>query len=142
MLELSFLSSINYIPVIVSSIIFFLIGSFWFSGLFGSLWIKELKHHHVVIKEPTTNVLATKMLLTFASNFIASFAMACLVAITGSATATTGLILGIIAAFGFAASSIGSVFIWESKSLTLFLIDAGYPMVGIIAAAIILSVWH
>lgn len=138
----SFLFQINYIAVLVSSCIFFALGSAWFSALFRSMWIQELQQHTIVIKEPTTSNLVIKMLLTFGANFIASFAMACLVIIAHSTTVISGLSLGIIIAFGFAATSIGSVFIWEDKSLKLFLIDAGYPIFGIIIAAVLLSVWR
>jgi hypothetical protein len=141
-MELTFLSHINYLAVAASSIIFFMLGSLWFSTLFGSVWTQELKRHNVIIKEPTKNALIMKMLLTFGANIVASFAMACLVNMTGSTTLTSGLILGIIVALGFAATTLGLVFIWESKSLKLFLIDSGYPALGIIASALLLSLWH
>lgn len=142
MLDLSFLSEINYLAVAVSSIVFFFIGSLWFSALFRNLWVKELKRHDVTIKEPTKEVLLQKMLLTFGANILASFAMACLVIITGSTTLATGFFLGFIAALGFAVPTLGSVFVWENRSLTLYLIDVGYPVVGIIAIAMILSIWQ
>ncbi len=141
-MDFTFLSQINYLAVAVSSVIFFVLGSLWFSALFGSIWAEELERHNVVIKQPTKNSLFMKMLLTFATNCIASFAMACLVAMTGSTTVISGIILGIIATVGFAATTLASVFNWESRSLKLFLIDIGYPALGIITAAIILSVWH
>lgn len=142
-MDLSIFMQINYIAVTVSAIVFFFVGSAWFSPLlFTSMWLQELKQHNVVIKEPTAAVLTTKMLLTFAANFVTSLAMAYLVALTASTTITSGLCLGIIAAVGFTLTSIGSVFIWEGRSLRLFLIDAGYPAVGIILSAILLSIWQ
>ena len=140
-MNLTILFSINYLAIAVSSVVFFILGSVWFSGLFRSAWTKELQHHNVIIKEPTTADLITKMLLTFAANILASVAMAFLVIMTGSASFQSGLLLGIIAALGFALTTLGSVFIWESRSLKLFLIDVGYPMLGIITSAIILSLW-
>ncbi len=141
-MELNFLSSINYLAVTVSSLIFFVIGSLWFSALFSSTWVHELKRHNVTIHQPSQTTLLIKMLLTFGANFLASFAMACLVILTGSHTASSGLTLGLISAFGFAATAIGSVFVWENRSVKLFLIDSGYPVLGIIAAAVLLSVWR
>ncbi len=142
-MDFSFLSSINYIAVAVSSVVFFILGSFWFAPLFfGSMWREELKHHNVTIKQPAQNVLLTKMLLTFCANILASFSMAELVVLTGSSTVETGLILGTIAALGFAVTAVASVFVWENRSLKLFLIDVGYPVVGIIIAAVLLSVWR
>ncbi|MBI2774448.1 DUF1761 domain-containing protein [Candidatus Dependentiae bacterium] len=141
-MDISFFSHLNYVAVLVSSLAFFFIGSVWFSGLFGSIWVEELGKHGIKIKKPSSSEIMSKMILTFAANVIASLAMAWLVEVTGSSTLYSGFILGKIVAIGFAATAIGSVFIWESKSLKLFLIDAGYPAVGIIVSAIILSVWH
>lgn len=139
---LSLLFSINFVAVAAAACAFFIIGSLWFSPLlFSSIWVKELEQHNVVIKQPTQADLVSKMLLTYAANFITAWAMGCLVYLTGSATILSGLILGTIVALGFAVTSVGSVFIWESRSLKLFLIDVGYPVVGIIVSAIILSLW-
>lgn len=141
-MNLIFLSEINYLAVAVASVIFFFIGSIWFSALFKHLWVQELKHHHVTIKEPSRDILLQKMLLTFGANVLASLAMAHLVIITGSATLMSGFILGTLVALGFAVPTLGSVFVWESRSLTLYLIDVGYSIVGFIAIAMLLSVWQ
>ena len=138
-----FLSDINIIAVLLSSFIFFFIGSLWFSVIFGNMWRHELGRHHVTIaKKPSQQVLFTKMLLTYGSNLFASIAMACLVNLTGSTNASTGLCLGIITAFGFVATSLGTTFVWENRSIKLFLLDVGYPVVGLISTAMFLSTWH
>lgn len=141
-MDFSFLSSINYIPVIAAAVLYFIIGSIWFSGIFGALWQAELKKHNVFIKQPTGSEIAQKMVFTFLSNLVTAFALALLVRFTGVSTWESGLILGAISGLGLAATSISSVFIWESRSLLLFLIDAGYPLVGIIASTVLLALWH
>ena len=141
-MELSFLDHINHPAVIAAAFIFFAIGSLWFSALFGTMWREELKKEHTTIKEPTKQAIMAKMVQTLVANFIASYAMACLVIMTGSVTIESGLFLGTLAAIGFGATAIASVFIWESRSLKLFLIDVGYPVVGIIITAVLLSVWQ
>jgi hypothetical protein len=42
---------------------------------------------------------------------------------------------------GFAAAAIVIAYTWESRSFRLMAIDFGYPVVGITACSIILSVW-
>ncbi len=140
-MDFTMFSHVNYGAVVVSAVIFFILGSLWYSVLFRSSWLQELKRHNIVIKEPTKNSLLIKMLLTFGANLLASYAMACLVIMTGSTTVQSGLMLGIITALGFAATALGLVFIWESRSLRLFLIDSGYPALGIIITAALLSFW-
>lgn len=141
-MDFSFLSQINYAVVAVASLVFFVTGSVWFSALFGQTWVKELADHNVEIKQPSQAVLMTCMGLTLLQNSLASFAIACLAILTGSTTAVSGLLLGLLLAVGFCATAIGGVFTWERRSLKLFLIDAGYPMMGVIFASIILSVWR
>lgn len=136
------LSTVNIFAVLVSSIAFFLLGSFWFSGLFGRMWCDELEKHGVVIKQPTAASLRLKMGLTFLGNFITALAMALLVHATASTTIQSALHLGLVVALGFVITAMGTCAVWVNKSPRLFLIDAGYPSVGIIISAIILSLWR
>lgn len=141
-MDFSILSQINLLAVAASSLVLFFTGWFWFSGLFGSTWVAELAKHNVTIKEPATSTLICKMLLSLITNIIISLAMGYLVIKTGSMSAESGLCLGLVAAIGFAATTLGSVFSWENRSLKLFLIDFGYSAVSIILAGVILSVWR
>lgn len=135
--------NINYIAVFLSALVFFIIGAAWYSPvLMSNLWVEELKRHHVTIQAPTTSSLTCKMLLTFGTNLLASFAMAYLVVWTNATTWQAGLMLGKIVALGFAVTSVAGVFIWESRSFKLFLIDVGYVVIGIMSSAVILAVWH
>lgn len=140
-MDFSFLAHINYLTVLASSVVFFFLGSLWFSTLFGTMWVQELKRHNVTIKEPSKQELSIKMLITFGMNVLASCAMACLVILTGSSTVETGFTLGLLVAIGFAATTLATTFTWENRSLKLFLLDVGYPVLGIVVSAIILSVW-
>lgn len=141
-MDYSILSQINYTAVAVSSLVLFFVGWFWFSGLFGSAWVHELSKHNVVIKQPSSSTIMTKMFLSLVTNIIISLAMAYLVIKTGSTTAASGICLGLVTALGFAATTLGSVFIWENRSLKLYLIDIGYSALDIIIAGVILSVWR
>jgi hypothetical protein len=135
-------SAINYAAVVTCAVAFFVLGAAWFSAFFGAVWVQELGKHNIVIKEPTPAQLRTKMGLNFLKNVIVALALAWLVAITGSTTACSGFMLGAIIAFGFSVPAMADIFIWESRSFKLFLIDTGYQVIGVIMAAIILSVWR
>lgn len=141
-MDLSLFSQINYAAVAVSATVFFLLGSLWFGGLFGTMWAAELIRHNVALKEPSKAELFTKMGLNFLKNFVISLALAYLVIATNSTTAISGLLLGLLVACGLAAPAMADIFIWESRSKKLFLIDAGYQIVGILVSAVILSVWR
>lgn len=135
------LLQVNYLAVAVSSVIFFLLGSFWFSFLFRSLWSSELQRHNINIAQPAGNELMKKMLITFLSNFLIVFAEAVILSMAHATTVEAGLTLGVLIAC-IAAAAIAMVFVWEGKSLTLFLIDAGYPALGIIITSLLLAIWR
>ena len=138
----SFLSHANYLALLVAALAYFALGSLWFSALFGKMWSAEVAKHGVVIKEPTRKEISSKMLQTFIYNLIAAFAMGYLVFVTGVANFMAGLKLGLLCGIGFAAVGICIANVWESRSLKLVLIDAGYAVVGITICGIILSLWH
>lgn len=141
-MDFSFLSHINYLAVLASAIAMFFLGAIWFSALFSKAWVDELTLHNVTIGEPTQEKILTNMAISFLKCVIIAFAAACLVSLTHSTTFGSGLLLGLIVAIGFSATAIADVFLWENRSIKLFLIDAGYQMLGVILVSIILSVWR
>jgi hypothetical protein len=132
---------INYFAVGVATIAYFLVGSLWFSTLFGNSWAQELEKHGVAIKAPHATTMILKMVQTLFGNFITCVALALLIHVLGITTAINGLYLGLVTALGFVATSMGVASTWEGKSLKLTLIDAGYPIVGIVLSSVILTYW-
>ncbi len=106
------------------------------------MWLHELSLHNVTIKQPSKNKMLTNLLVTFLNNSIIVFALACLVQFCDSTTVLSGLMLGLLVAGCFSATAIGGVFLWEGRSIKLFLIDIGYQIAGIVTSAIILSLWR
>jgi len=142
MMDLSFLSHINYMAVLIASVIYFFIGFVWFSVLFGSMWTEELEKHNTFIKEPTAQEMGVKMFIAFFTNVLTSFGIACLIDLVGSATVLSGLILGSIIAICFAATTVANIDNWQSRSVKLFLLDTCYPMISIVVITIFLSIWR
>lgn len=141
-MDFSLISQINCWAIVASVAVFFFLGAFWYSVLFSKAWVHELMLHNVTIKDPSIHKLLINMGLTLVNNSIIVCVLACLVTMTGSSTLESGLSLGLMVGCGFIATAIGGVFIWESRSLKLFFIDAGYQVIGAVIAAIILSVWR
>lgn len=138
-MNFSFLSDINYLAVAVASLVFFFLGYAWYSLLFKHPWMKEIERHKIALGQMSDMPL--KMGLTLLANFLACLSLACLVVLTQSRDAHAGITLGIIVSC-IALAVIASIFIWQNKSLRLYLIDAGYPVCGIILASLILSIWR
>jgi hypothetical protein len=138
----AFLSHANYWALLVSALVYFALGSLWFSALFGKIWSAEVAKHGVVIKDPSKKDISSKMLQTFICNVIAVLSIGYLVFVTGTSNWMAGLKLGLLCGIGFATVGIFIAYTWESRSLKLLMIDCGYAIVGMGLAGIILSVWH
>jgi len=136
-----FLSTLNIWAVLVAGIAFWLTGALWFSVIFGNMWATDLEKHGVIIKEPTSAELRTKLILNLVYNIITALGVAYIVYATGSGTVISALKLGLASGIGFSFCSIGISALWESRSNKLLLIDAGHPILGIIICFIILSLW-
>ena len=53
-----------------------------------------------------------------------------------------GLILGLIASVGFIATSYATTYSFEGRSLKLFLINSGYPVISYSIIGVLLAVWQ
>ncbi len=137
----TFFQHANWLAILVSAVAFFALGSLWFSVLFGKIWQKEVEKHGVKIMEPKGSEIAMKMIQTFVCNLIAALAMGILVFFTDVDGLENGIKLGLLCGSGFAATSIITAHVWESRSFRLVAIDFGYPLLGITLCGIILSVW-
>lgn len=137
----SFFEHVNFWAILTAAAAYFVVGSLWFSLLFGNMWSKEVEKYGVKIKEPTGKEISQKMIQTFIGNVIAALAIAVLIYLTGISGWSAGLKLGLLCGLGFAASAIFIAYTWESRSFKLMAIDFGYPVVGFTACAIILSLW-
>ncbi len=138
----SFLSHANFWSILVAALAYFVLGSLWYSVLFGKIWSAEVEKTGVKLTEPQKKDMTLKMIQTFVLNFLAAFCIAYLVFVSGVSNWLAGLKLGLLCGIGFAAAAIAIAFTWESRSIKLLAIDSGYAIFGICICGIILSVWH
>jgi hypothetical protein len=132
------LATINWPAVVVSTIVAFAIGGLWYSNtLFGSAWLEE-----VGLSEDDVN--KANMAKTFGGAFILLFlsvtALAALIGTDGSwlSGLSSGLLIGIF----WIATAYGVTYLFEQRSLRLFLINAGYNIVLFAIVGTILGAWH
>jgi fluoride ion exporter CrcB/FEX len=132
----------NLWPVLVSGVAYWLIGSLWYSALFGKTWAKELTKLGIKIKEPKKKELISKILVTFFLNLLGAFAVAIVVKALQITTLPAAIALGLTLGVCFTATTLGVCYLWESRSWKLTLIDITYPILGILASSIILTLWR
>ena len=132
------LSQINYLAVLVAAVSCFIIGGLWYSPvLFANAWMKEASLTQEEMKQAN---MVKVFGLSFVLTLIITFNLA---AFLGTdAGLVWGMTAGALAGIGWAATSLGILYLFERRSLKLFLINAGYLAVAFIVAGGIIGAWQ
>lgn len=128
----------NLPAVIVAALAGFLIGGIWYSPIgFERAWMAEAG-----ISEAQTR--QASMAKVFGLSMLASLVMAFnLAAFLGAkATLGFGLFAGFAAGLGWVAMSLGVIYLFEQRSLKLWLINSGYQVLAYTLMGGILGAWH
>lgn len=137
-----YISSVNYLSLLVSAVIFWVLGSVWFGPFFGKTWRTELEKHGVKIEKPTTTIMVLKSILTFLMNLLLVIGIGFFVYFMGLSNLMGAVKLGLLFGISFSLTTLLIAYTWENKSLKLLLLDSGYPFFGIIISSIILTFWR
>lgn len=138
---MDFLSTINYGAVLVSGIVYWIIGMLWFTVLFGKLWARLIQKHGVKIKVPSKKEMIIKCIYTFLLNLLVALGVAIFVNSLGITQVSSAITLGVVLSVCFSLATLTTGYLWESRPWKLALVDLGYPFVGIIVSSIIITLW-
>jgi hypothetical protein len=137
------LGQVNWLAVIVGTIIYFAIGAVWFTPiLFGRPWQRAIgwdPERTTPEMNPVTYAVPAVLYL------VASAATAMLAAATGSDTFSSGLVLGLVVGVGYALVINANDAIFDPNKrqpLTWFAITGAYNLLGLVIVAVLVSVWH
>lgn len=133
---------INWISVLVAALAYFMLGALWYSKLlFAKRWIADLKIdvNAADAKKGMGMMFGGSLLLMF----VQCLALAILASrIDGLSGWMSGMKLGALVGCCFCAAAVGVNYLYEKKPLSLFLINAGYAIVGNMIAGIIICSWR
>ncbi len=129
-------SAINWGSVLVAAISSFLVGGIWYGPLFGRAWMKAFGFTEEDLKK-------RNMGKTFGLSLVLAFVAALVLDmfIGAEATLMFGLMAGFFAGIGWVATFTGIQYVFEMKSLKIFLISAGYSTVSLTLMGAILGAW-
>jgi hypothetical protein len=140
-MSFSVLGELNWLAVIVAAIAYFALGALWFMPrTFGDAWARALGWEPTEEDQPNPLVYFGPLV----TSLIASIALAMFATASGSDSFGEGIVLGLVAGVGIAAAvlAVGAYFDPKSrKPWIVFAIHGGYHVVGILIAAVIVSVW-
>lgn len=129
--------NINFVAVIAAALSMFLIGGVWYSPiLFGKQWLKEMGKDESFLDTGNPKVI-------FGGSFVLALIMAFNLAgfVSSYQSWTWGLIGGVLAGLGWVALSIGVIYLFERRSIKMFLINAGYMVISYSVMGLILGLW-
>lgn len=116
---------INWLAVIIATVSAFALGGLWYSkALFSNAWLQEVG----LSEEEVNNAHVPKTFGgTFALQFLAATALSVTIGESGGwlAGLHTGLLVGVF----WISTAYGITYLFEQRSMRLFLINAGYYVV-------------
>ena len=129
---------VNYLAVIAAAIATFALGGLWYSpALFGKVWQREAGVTEEKMKSAN---MALIFGLTFVLSLIAAWVFALFLG--PRPPMALGLGAGFSAGLCWVAASLGINYLFERKSLKLWLINGGYHTLQFTIIGLILALWH
>ena len=134
--------TINYLTVLISAVISFIIGGLWYSPiLFGNAWMKFGGFNQKDIEAAKKKGMGKLYLTGFIGTLLMAFVLAHFVQYLSASTFIEGMQAGFWIWIGFIVPIlIGSV-LWESKPIKFYLINVLYHLVSLLIMAGILASW-
>lgn len=130
----------NLLPIIISTILSFVMGAIWYGPLFGKKWMElnGFNEKDLEKENQDKNVMMKKYGITFISALIMNIIIAMHMGAFTSNIAIPAALLNSLALVG-----LGTLphYLFESKKFSHWLINAGYTIVMVIIAAACISLF-
>jgi hypothetical protein len=130
---------INHWAVLVSALILWFLGAAWYSpALFAKPWMAALG----IVPTGPKKGLAIGMVSSLVGDLLVAFALLHFVLWSGAASYGEGAFVGFLSWLGFFAATQFPQGIYEGRPFKLFLINAGYWLLGLLVIGGLLARWR
>ena len=133
-------SEVNYLAVLVAAVASFLLGWLWYGPLFGKPWMKLMNFDKNSMKSMKLSPV-TAMILGFLTYLVIAYVLAGFISILNSATIVEGIKIAFWIWLGFIATTTLGSFLWEGKSIKLYLLNNTYNLLNLLVMSAILTAW-
>ena len=134
------LQTFNYLAVLVSAVILWVLGALWYSpALFAKPWMELLG---IKKGEGKQSGLILGMVASFIGDLVLSFILAHIIIWANATGFANGCVLGVLAWIGFIAAPNLPQGIYERRPFKLFAINGGYWFVGLFIVGGLLAAWR
>lgn len=141
-MSFSALTDLNWLAVLVATVVFFALGGLWYSNLlFGKIWSRAVGWEMDGDEKPPVTIY----LMPLVTCFVTSVAVAMLAKGTGTDTVGEAIALGVVTGLGVAAMALLVTGFFDPKKpqpMAWVAITAGYHVLGILAVSVIVALWQ
>lgn len=133
--------AVNFLAVLVAGVVSMGFGVFWYGPLFGKQWARLMGFSSDKLSEMKERGMIKVYLVSFATELVAAYALAYLIALTGSYAIPVLASLVFWLWIGFPVPTLVGDILWEGKPLTLLFINAGHRLLSIALMGLIIVYW-
>ena len=126
----------NWIAIIVAVLVNMALGALWFSPL---LFAKPWMAMRVDKTPPSGTASPMLYVITAVGALVSAITLDWIIGLAGARTLLGGAIIGLYAGLGFVAPAILSDNLFNERPFKLYLIIAGFPVVGLLVMGAILG---
>ena len=133
------LTHLNYLHIVVAAAVYFIIGGLWYSVLFGKSWMVLV---NVTPTEEDKKKAPMMMGMTLVINLIITIGLAFVYKLIRAHSVIVALKVGGFLGVCFFLMPMILNNMYARRPTKLTMIDAGYHVVGVIVASLILVLWR
>ena len=132
---------VNWLAIVVSTIVLFLFGWLWYDLLFGKMWMAEMAKLNPQFAAGMGSAGAYPFIVSLVMGFFTAYAVARIIEWRGAWSLGRGALIG----FSFGLLIFGSMtwmdYAYSGMGATLGFINIGYVAIGMAIQGAILGVW-
>lgn len=129
----------NYLAILVAAICCFLLEAVWYS-FFIAQWMDGIGRSEQWLTSHGANV-GLRFATAIAAELVMAVAISCVTQLTGLQTAWRGIKVGALLWLGFNVTVWATEYVFEVRPWSLFAINAGYWLIGMMAMGAIVGGW-
>jgi Protein of unknown function (DUF1761) len=134
---------INYAAVVVSAVVYWVLGGIWYSPLlFGRKFIEIMRWSPEQLARIESEGAGAQLALAFVGSLVAAYVLAHVVRYMNAESAGDGAKTGLWLWLGFIVTTNLNTVFFEFRPLGLYLINIGYHLVAFLTMGALLAVWR